>query len=233
MSDNKILSRETLARNLDAVIQRIEKARIRMDEHHIVKMVVVSKYTPIENIRTLYELGQRAFGENQVQQLQERSEALEDLPLEWHMIGRLQKNKINKLIDIDPFLMHSLDSLELAEALNKRLEARGRSMECLLQINSAREESKAGVDPEEAEAIYREIAERFHRIDLRGVMTIGAHTDDEGAIRRSFETTRSIFDRLSDTGAEICSMGMSGDFELAIECGSTLVRIGSALFREG
>jgi pyridoxal phosphate enzyme (YggS family) len=232
MADYKILSRETLARNLDAVIQRIEAARIKVDEHHIVKMVVVSKYTAIENIATLYDLGQRAFGESQVQQLEERVHALEDLPLEWHMIGRLQKNKINKLIDLDPFLLQSLDSLDLAEALDKRLEAKGKRMECLLQINSAREESKAGVAPEEAVELYREIKERFPRIDLRGVMTIGAHTDDEAIVRRSFETTRRIFDALRSDGAEICSMGMSGDFELAIECGSNMVRIGSALFRE-
>jgi pyridoxal phosphate enzyme (YggS family) len=228
----KILSREILARNLEEVIQRIEKARLKVDGHHIVRMVVVSKYTAVENIATLYELGQRAFGENQVQQLSERMKALEELPLEWHMVGRLQKNKINKLIDLDPFLMHSLDSLELAEALDKRLEAKGKTMECLLQINSAREASKAGVDPDAAVETYREIAGRFPRIHLRGVMTIGAHTDETGPIRESFETTRSIFDRLRGDGAEICSMGMSGDFELAIECGSNMVRIGSALFRE-
>jgi len=228
----KILDREILARNLEEVIQRIEAARLRVDGHHIVKMVVVSKYTAVENIATLYELGQRAFGENQVQQLAERMEVLEALPLEWHMIGRLQKNKINKLIDLDPFLLHSLDSLELAEALDKRLEAKGSTMECLLQINSAREESKAGVDPETAVDTYREIAERFPRIRLRGVMTIGAHTEETARIRQSFETTRKVFDALSGDGAEFCSMGMSGDFELAIECGSNMVRIGSALFRE-
>jgi pyridoxal phosphate enzyme (YggS family) len=227
-----ILSREVLARNLDEVIQRIEKARIAVSEHHIVRMVVVAKYTAVENIATLYDLGQRAFGENQVQQLAERMERLEELPLEWHMIGRLQKNKINKLIDLDPFLMHSLDSPELADALDKRLEAKGKTLECLLQINSAREESKAGVAPEAAVEIYREITERFPRIRLRGVMTIGAHTEDKALIRQSFESTRKIFDTLRSDGAEICSMGMSGDFELAVECGSTMVRIGSALFRE-
>ncbi len=232
MVDKKILDKDTLATKLDAVIQRIEAARIKVDEHHIVKMVVVSKYTAIENIATLYELGQRAFGENQVQQLQERIQALEELPLEWHMIGRLQKNKINKLIDLDPFLFHSLDSLELAEALHKRLEAKSKSMECLLQINSAREESKAGVAPETAIDIYQEIQERFPRIKLRGVMSIGAHSTDKKLVQKSFETTRKIFDELQSAKAMICSMGMSGDFELAIECGSNMVRIGSAIFGE-
>lgn len=225
------LTRDTLARNLDSVIQRIEQARIATDEHLIVKLVVVSKYTTLENVRTLYELGQRAFGENQVQQLSERMHETGDLPLEWHMIGRLQKNKINKLIDAEPFLFQSLDSVELAEALDKRLRTKGKTMHCLLQINSAREESKAGVSPEKALETWEEISERFGAIELKGVMTIGAHTEDEATVRKSFETTHEIFESLQPKGAEICSMGMSGDFELAIRCGSNMVRIGSALFR--
>jgi len=151
-----------------------------------------------------------------------------DLPLEWHMIGRLQKNKINKLIDINPSLLHSLDSIELAEALNKRLEAKGKKMNALLQINSSQEASKAGVSPESAIDIYNEIKESYPNITLKGVMTIGAHTDNQDEIKKSFEITRDIFDSISD--AQICSMGMSGDFELAIECGSNMVRVGLAIF---
>ncbi len=225
-----ILSTEQLRKNLDEVIWNIEQARITVSEHHIVKLVIVTKYTETENIRTLYDLGQRAFGESRVQQLKERAEVLDDLPLEWHMIGRLQKNKINHLIDANPFLLHSLDSIELAEALHKRLEAKGRTMPALLQINAAREESKAGVAPEAAIDIYREIAERFDTIELKGVMTIGAHTDDQNEIRKSFETTRRIYETLQNDGATVCSMGMSGDYELAIKCGSNMVRIGSAIF---
>ena len=226
------MDRETLAKNLNDVIQRIESARMRVSEHHIVKMVVVSKYTDTNNIKTVYELGQRAFGENQVQQLEERVEALRDLPIEWHMIGRLQKNKINKLIDLEPFLMHSLDSLDLAQSLDKRLEAKGKTMDCLLQINSSNEPTKAGVNPDEAIEIYKEIKERFKNINLKGVMSIGAHSSDRELIKKSFELTRNIFDNLSQEGAKICSMGMSGDFELAIECGSNMVRIGSAIFKD-
>jgi len=132
------------------VIWNIEEARIAVSEHHIVQLVAVGKYTEVENIATLYALGQRAFGENQVQQLKERMVQLEELPLEWHMIGRLQKNKINNLIDLRPALMQSLDSLSLAEELNKKLTAKEARMNCLLQINSAREETKTGVTPEEA-----------------------------------------------------------------------------------
>jgi len=215
---------------IDSVIERIEKARILVSEHHIVKIVAVSKYVDAHAVKALYEIGQRAFGENRVQDLKSKMETLEDLPLEWHFIGTLQKNKINQLIDLEPFMMQSLYSLELAEALDKRLETKGRTMECLLQINSAKEATKSGVMPEEARDVYAQIAETCPRIDLRGVMSIGAHTDNNDHIRQSFETTRRIFDDLP--GATVCSMGMSGDFELAIACGSTMVRLGSILFPE-
>ncbi|WP_456451598.1 YggS family pyridoxal phosphate-dependent enzyme [Hydrogenimonas sp.] len=220
-----------MQRRLDELIWKVEEARIKRSEHHIVKIVAVSKYADLEQIKMLYDLGQRAFGENRVQSLQERVEALEDLPIEWHFIGRLQKNKINHLIRANPFLMQSLDSFELAEAMQKRLAEHGATMECLLQVNSAREESKAGVDPDEAVETYLKIKESCPAIELRGVMTIGAHTDDEAAIRKSFETTYAIFDALKKEGADICSMGMSHDFELAIECGSNMIRVGSLLFK--
>ena len=228
--DNKDL-RTDMQKRLDELIWRVEEARIRRSEHHIVKIVAVSKYATLEQIRTLYDLGQRAFGENKVQMLQERTEALEDLPIEWHFIGRLQKNKINHLIRANPFLMQSLDSLELAEALQKRLEAHDTTMECLLQINAAKEESKAGVMPETAQETYLKIKKTCPNIDLRGVMTIGAHTEDKVKIKESFDTCYTIFDNLKKEGADICSMGMSHDFELAIECGSNMIRVGSALFK--
>ena len=226
-----VLDKEQLRANLDEVIWNIEEARITVSEHHIVKLVTVAKYTEIENIQTLYELGQRAFGENQVQQLKERMTQLEELPLEWHMIGALQKNKINNLIDLRPALMQSLDSLELAEELNKKLEAKNSKISCLLQINAANEESKSGVSSEKALDIYQEIKERFSNINLKGVMTIGAHTEDKKLIQKSFETTHSIYEKLEKDSASICSMGMSSDYQLAIKCGSNLIRVGSALFK--
>jgi pyridoxal phosphate enzyme (YggS family) len=226
-----IIDKEHLRANLDEVIWNIEEARITVSEHHIVKLVTVAKYTEIENIQTLYELGQRAFGENQVQQLKERMIALEELPLEWHMIGSLQKNKINNLIDLHPALMQALDSLELAEELNKKLEAKKSKMSCLLQINAANEESKSGVSVEKALDIYQEINERFSNINLKGVMTIGAYTEEKKLIQQSFETTQSIYEKLEKDGATVCSMGMSSDYTLAIKCGSNLVRVGSALFK--
>ena len=226
-----ILNKEYLRANLDEVIWNIEEARITVSEHHIVQLIAVGKYTQIENIATLYDLGQRAFGENQVQQLKERMSDLEELPLEWHMIGSLQKNKINNLIDLRPNLLQSLDSIDLADELNKKLLAKEMKMNCLLQINAANEESKSGVSAEEAFDIYQQIKESYPQIKLKGVMTIGAHSEDEKCIQKSFETTHDIYEKLQHEGATICSMGMSSDYVLAIKCGSNLIRVGSSLFK--
>ncbi len=226
-----IIDKEQLRANLDKVIWNIEESRITVSEHHIVQLVAVGKYTEVENIATLYELGQRAFGENQVQQLKERSTTLEELPLQWQMIGTLQKNKINNLIDLHPTLMQSLDSIELAQELNKKLETKNSKMNCLLQINAANEESKSGVSATQAIDIYQKIKEICPQINLKGVMTIGAHSEETKLIQQSFETTQSIYEKLKKDGATICSMGMSSDYELAIKCGSNLVRVGSALFK--
>lgn len=215
--------------HIDSIIERIEAARIRVSEHHIVKIVAVSKYSQAADVAALYNIGQRAFGENRVQDLVAKSTELEELPLEWHYIGNLQRNKLNALIKAKPFLFQSLDSIELANALQKRLVIHDNTtMDALLQINAAREDTKSGVLPEEAVDVYRYIQEKCPNINLKGVMSIGAHTDNQNLIRQSFITTREIFDNLE--GASICSMGMSGDFELAIECGSNMLRLGSVMF---
>jgi hypothetical protein len=226
-----ILDKEQLRANLDEIIWNIEQARITVSEHNIIKLVAVGKYTSIDNIETLYSLGQRAFGENQVQQLKERMTALEELPLEWHMIGSLQKNKINNLINLRPTLMQSLDSLELAHELNKKLALKESKMNCLLQINAANEVSKSGFSSDESYDMYQRINETCPNINLKGIMTIGAHSKDTSRIQKSFESTYTIYDKLQKEGASICSMGMSADYELAIKCGSNLVRIGSLLFK--
>ncbi len=166
-----------------------------------------------------------------MQQLATRMATLEELPLQWQMIGTLQKNKINNLIDLRPTLMQSLDSMDLALELNKKLLAKEQNMHCLLQINAANEKSKSGVSAEEAIDIYQKIKETCPQINLKGVMTIGAHTEDTKLIQKSFETTQSIYEKLETEGATICSMGMSSDYQLAIKCGSNLVRVGSALFK--
>jgi PLP dependent protein len=225
------MTKEKAIKNLDNVITNIEKARLKLDDHHIVQLVAISKYSTADEIKTLYESGQRAFGENKVQDLKEKSTILDDFPIQWHFVGRLQTNKINQLIDLNPSLMHSLDSYEMANELDKRLKAKNKTMKCLMQINSAKEESKAGVEPENAIEIYKKIKTDFSNIVLVGVMSIGAHCDDESIIKESFTTTKDIFNALINEGAVICSMGMSGDYEMAIEHGSNLIRVGSALFK--
>lgn len=213
----------------DEVFQSIEKARVEVSLHHIVKVVAVTKYSNAQLITRLYEIGQRAFGENRVQDLEKKMGILEELPIEWHFIGSLQKNKINKLISLRPSLFQSLDSIELAENLDVRLKREGVKMNALLQINSGREVQKSGVQPEEAYDIYQEILERFPNINLKGVMAIGKHSEDESEIRKSFRETYRIFERVQKDGATICSMGMSGDYKIAISEGSNMVRLGSIL----
>ncbi len=217
-------------KNFDKVLQRIEKARIQTSEYSIIKIVAVSKYSTSEDVKKLYQIGQRAFGENRVQDLKQKMSELEALPLEWHFIGRLQKNKINHLLELSPTLVQSCDSYELAAAINKRVK-NDKKVSILLQINSAKEESKAGVMPEAAEEIYHQIKEECPNLILKGVMSIGAHSDNQKEIQKSFEATYKIFEDLKPLGAKICSMGMSNDFELAIKCGSNMLRLGSILFK--
>ena len=215
---------------IDDVIRRVEAARLKVSGHHIVKTVAISKYSTSDEITKLYNIGQRAFGENKVQDLKAKSIELDELPIEWHFVGNLQKNKINNFLDINPTLFHALDSIELAIELQKKLELRDMTLNTLLQINSAKEESKHGFLPEMAKESYERITQECPNIKLKGVMSIGAHSDDKEIVKKSFDTTYEIYKQLN--GATICSMGMSGDFELAIECGSNMIRLGSVMFNK-
>lgn len=204
--------------NLDNILKDIDnKARL----------IAVSKNVTENEVIALYNQGLREFGENRVQELKRKSEILSNLDIKWHFIGRLQSNKINQLISLRPTLWQSCESLEMALEVDKRLNYK---LDALLQINSAKEESKQGVDPKDAINIYKEIQSRCVNLNLIGVMSIGAHSDDIDEIKKSFEITKDIFDSLKPHGATICSMGMSGDFKLAIECGSNMIRLGTILY---
>jgi len=226
------MNKLTATRNLDDLITRVEGARLKISEHHIVKIIGISKYSTSKEIEELYNVGQRAFGENKVQDLKTKTQDLEELPIEWHFVGTLQKNKINNLIDLNPSLIHSIDSLELAQELNKKLEVKNKKLSILLQINSAYEDTKSGVMPEVAVEIYKQILDTCENLRVKGVMSIGAHVEDEKVIRNSFKTTKKIYDELVPFGAKYCSMGMSSDYELAIACGSNMIRVGSTLFKD-
>lgn len=221
-----------LRNNLDKVIARIEKARIAYSRHHIIKLIAVSKYSEINDIAEMYSCGQRAFGENKVQDLKNKSEALHHLPIEWHMIGVLQENKINTLLGLKPTLVHSISSIKLAKAIQKRCESMQTSLRGLLQVNASYEDTKSGVMPQEAKDIYIEILQNCPNIRLEGVMSIGANSTDTKAIQSSFKLTKDVFDSLQSYGAKTLSMGMSGDFEIAISYGANMLRIGSVLFNK-
>ncbi len=211
--------------NLENIMQKISQANT---QHKTIHLVAVSKSVQSEAIEELCQAGQVDFGENRVQALKQKHDELKYLNLNWHFIGRLQNNKINQLIDLNPVLWHSCDSLERAIEFDKRLEKKSKTQDTLLQINSANEDAKQGVSLNSAIDIYQQINETCKNIKLKGVMSIGAFSDDEKQIQKSFEATYKIFESLKD--AKFCSMGMSSDFELAIKCGANMLRVGSILF---
>ena len=194
-----------------------------------VQIIAVSKYSMAEDVRNFFfDTKLNIFAENKVQDLKQKKFLLKDLDLNWHFIGNLQRNKINHLIDLDPFLMQSLSSLKLADALNLRLGVKNKSMDCLLEVNSSYEDSKSGVDPKNVLDVYHKIEDEYTNINLKGLMCIGSNDNKEYNINKSFELTYELYSKLNN--ATICSMGMSNDYEIAIKRGSNMIRIGSALF---
>ncbi|MFZ6052598.1 YggS family pyridoxal phosphate-dependent enzyme [Halocola ammonii] len=211
----------------------LEKIKAQLPDH--VKLVAVSKTKPNEDIQAAYETGQRIFGENKAQEMQGKAEELPK-DIEWHMIGHLQRNKVKY---IAPFvsLIHSIDSWRLLKEVNKRAKNEDRVIDCLLQIHIAKEESKFGLDEDElADILYSEEFENLENIRIVGLMGMATLTENEEQIRREFKSLKDLFDKLKkdkfaleDSFKEL-SMGMSSDFKIAIEEGSTMVRIGSDIF---
>ncbi len=200
-----------------------------------VKLVAVSKTKPISDLLTAYECGQRIFGENKVQELANKQPQL-PTDIEWHFIGHLQSNKVKY---IAPFvnLIHSVDSLKLLKEINKQALKNDRVINCLLQFHIASEESKFGLDVEEASQILNsETFASLSNVKIVGVMGMATFTNDGTVVRKEFNHLKSIFDTLkkeffqNDIDFKEISMGMSDDYKIAIEEGSTLVRIGSAIF---
>ena len=193
-----------------------------------VTLIAVSKNVTCTEVRELYAQGQRNFGENRVQELAKKEQELQNFTdIKWHMIGRLQNNKINQMISLKPVLWQSCDSFERALEVDKRLSYK---LDTLLQINSANEDTKQGVSVANAAEIYERIQSECKNINLKGVMSIGAHVDEPKEVQKSFELTYKIYESLKSKGASICSMGMSSDYELAIKCGSNMIRLGTMLY---
>ncbi|RCK69414.1 YggS family pyridoxal phosphate-dependent enzyme [Desertihabitans brevis] len=216
-----------------AVDAAAERAGRRPED---VTLLPVSKTKPVELVRELHAHGVTTFGENKVQEALGKHEQTTDLPdLRWAVIGHLQTNKAR---DVARFAaeFQALDSVKVARALEKRLQAEGRSLDVHLQVNSSGEESKFGLPPEEVPALAHELT-AFDSLRVVGLMTLAAPGPDTAVVRACFERVRELQRRLLDDDRAAgsytqLSMGMSGDFELAIECGSTCVRVGTAIFGE-
>ena len=197
-----------------------------------VTLVAVSKFHPIEALNEAYEAGQRIFGESRVQELLVKHEALPK-DIEWQMIGHLQTNKVRQIVPLVS-LIQSVDSVRLAECINREAERIGRVVDILLEIHVAQEDSKTGWNYSELiEYLQSGAMAELKNIRVRGIMGMATNTDDEEVIRHDFERLAECKRELaSHFGAEFdtLSMGMSDDYELAIECGSTMVRIGSSIF---
>jgi hypothetical protein len=200
-------------------------------------LVAVSKTQPIDVIMEAYEAGHRIFGENKVQELVSKSEALPS-DIQWHMIGHLQSNKV-KYIASFIHLIHSVDSYKLLAEINKQAIKAGRTIQCLLQIHIAKEESKFGFSEAEVlELLHQGTLEKLSSIRITGLMGMATNTSDTDQVRDEFRTLKKFYDQLKSMPLPVnmelkeLSMGMSGDYKLAVEEGSTLVRIGSAIFGE-
>jgi len=201
-----------------------------------VHLVAVSKTKPVSDLMEAYEAGQRIFGENKIQEMTQKWEQM-PRDIQWHMIGHVQTNKVKYMAEYVS-LIHGVDSLKLLKEINKQAKKWRRVIPCLLQVYIATEETKFGLAQDELlELIHSDEFKSFENIKIIGLMGMASFTEDTEKIRKEFETLKNIFDyvkpyQLPNCHFEQLSMGMSGDYPIAIECGSTIVRIGSSIFGE-
>lgn len=199
-----------------------------------VTLVAVSKTKPVADLMHAYNAGQRIFGENKIQEMVEKYEQMPK-DIAWHMIGHVQTNKVKFMA---PFvaLIHGVDSLKLLEEINKQALKNNRIIDCLLQIHIAEEETKFGLNEAELiELLQSDTFKNLHNIKVIGLMGMATFTENQSQIRKEFQHLKTIFDNNQQPTTNNCqlttlSMGMSGDYQLAIECGSNMVRIGSSIF---
>ncbi|WP_067145819.1 YggS family pyridoxal phosphate-dependent enzyme [Pseudotamlana agarivorans] len=201
-----------------------------------VTLVAVSKTKPVSDLMEAYEAGQRIFGENKIQEMVEKHETMPK-DIQWHMIGHVQRNKVKYMAEFVN-LIHGVDNEKLLNEIDKQAKKHDRIIDCLLQIKIASEDSKFGMMPSDAEAILKsEAFSALKNIRVIGLMGMATFTEDENQVKAEFSTLKSVFESLKhiDNGnckLQTISMGMSGDYQLAIECGSTMVRVGSSIFGE-
>ena len=222
-----------LRENLQEVEERIQEAcRMAGRDRSEVTLVAVSKTKPVSMLKEAYDLGVRVFGENKVQEIREKYEALPK-DIEWHMIGHLQTNKVKYIAD-KVSLIHSVDSLRLAETIEKEAVKHNRIVDILIEVNVAEEESKFGIKTSEVLALAENVVQLPH-IRLRGLMTIAPFVENPEKNRAIFANLHELYvdikDKNIDNGTvSILSMGMTNDYEVAIEEGATMVRVGTGIF---
>ena len=213
-----------------SIATHIQQLRSSLPEG--VSLLAISKYQPIEALQEAYDAGQRMFGENHIQEMAAKAASLPK-DIEWHMIGHLQTNKVKM---IAPFvaMISSVDSERLVEEIERQAAKHNRQIDILLEVHVADEQTKSGWSPEELrEYLATGLLEQMQHIRVRGVMTIATNTDDESIVRRDFQHIRDIFEELKPRFGEsfdTLSIGMSDDYPIAMEYGSTMVRIGTAIF---
>ena len=197
-----------------------------------VTLVAVSKTKPINDLMEAYNAGQRIFGENKIQEMTEKWETMPK-DIKWHMIGHVQSNKVKFMAEYVS-LIHGVDSFRLLEEINKQAKKYNRIIDCLLQMHIAEEETKFGLNETElSEIINSESLQNLQNIQIVGLMGMATFTDNQNQIKKEFQNLKTIYDTLPTTQnlqPKTLSMGMSGDYQLAINCGSTMVRIGSSIF---
>ncbi|WP_049727991.1 YggS family pyridoxal phosphate-dependent enzyme [Dorea sp. D27] len=224
-----------LKENLEQVEARIQQACDRAGrDRSEVTLIAVSKTKPADILRDAYDLGVRVFGENKVQELVDKYGVLPD-DIRWHMIGHLQRNKVKYMIDKTE-LIHSVDSVRLAETIEKEAEKHNITANILIEVNVAREESKFGVIPEELDEIVEKIA-GFSHLNVKGLMTIAPNVENPEENRAVFARLRKLSVDIANKNVDnmnmsILSMGMTNDYEIAIEEGATMVRVGTGIFGE-
>lgn len=215
-----------------SIAQNLLKIKSSLPEN--VTLVAVSKTKPVSDLMEAYEAGQRIFGENKIQEMVDKWEQMPK-DIQWHMIGHVQTNKVKFMA---PFvsLIHGVDSLKLLEEINKQALKNNRIIDCLLQIHIAEEETKFGLSESELnDVVQSETFKNLENIRIVGLMGMATFTENQQQIKKEFTHLKAIFDKTnqlptSNFKLQTLSMGMSGDYPLAIECGSTMVRIGSSIF---
>ncbi len=221
--------------NFYEIAKRIEKACKRVNrDFQGIKLIAVSKTQPSERIIEAYNAGLKRFGENRVQEAKEKFAVLKDYPIEWHLIGHLQKNKVKYAVEIFDFI-HSIDSIELAEKIEKRLEKTGRKIKGLIQVKLSHEETKHGVSESDLLPLT-EFCAGLKNLEIIGLMTVPPYFEDVEMVRPYFAKLRELKEELNEKVFKgkltELSMGMTHDFEVAIEEGATYVRIGTGIFGE-